>query len=64
MAKSKEKFEDYLKELENILEKLENEEVALEDALKFYEEGIKLSKKCEKILNDAKQKITVLDPED
>jgi len=63
VAKSKEKFEDYLKELENILEKLENEEVALEDALKFYEEGIKLSKKCEKILNDAKQKITVLDPE-
>ncbi len=63
MAKSNEKFEDYLKELENILEKLENEEVALEDALKFYEEGIKLSKKCEKILNDAKQKITVLDPE-
>lgn len=63
MAKSKEKFEDCLKELENILEKLENEEVALEDALKFYEEGIKLSKKCEKILNDAKQKITVLDPE-
>ncbi len=63
MAKSKEKFEDYLKELENILEKLENEEITLEDSLKLYEEGLKLGKRCEKILNDAKQKITVLDPE-
>ncbi len=63
MPKTKEKFEDYLKELADTLEKLENEEVTLEDSLKLYEEGLKISKKCEKILSDAKQKIIVLEPE-
>lgn len=64
MPKSKEQFEDYLKKLEETVERLESEDVTLEESVKLFEEGLKMSKNCEKILGSAKQKITVLEPED
>lgn len=63
MAKSKENFEDYLKKLAETVEKLESGEVTLEQSIKLYEEGLKMGEKCEKILDEAKQKITVIEPE-
>ena len=39
-------FEENFSRLEKILEKLENEDVALDETLKLYEEGLILTKLC------------------
>jgi exodeoxyribonuclease VII small subunit len=51
------KFENALKELEQIVEQLEDSEVSLEAALKLFERGIKLSQQCSAKLDDAEQKV-------
>ncbi|MBI2082840.1 MAG: exodeoxyribonuclease VII small subunit [Deltaproteobacteria bacterium] len=55
-----EKFEISLEKLEKIVERLESGELSLEESLKQFEEGMKLSKGCEERLNEAKKKIEVL----
>lgn len=58
--KSKEKdvqFEKSLDRLEEIVSQLEDGEVSLSDAIKLYEEGIKLSKTCLKQLTDVELKL-------
>jgi len=61
MAKKKEKsFEESLNRLQEISDLLENEETGLDESIKLYEEGIKLSKICYDRLNDARLKITQL----
>ncbi len=54
------KFEKDLERLEEIVAALENGELSLDDALKRFEEGIKLAKRCEKALTDAEKKIEIL----
>jgi exodeoxyribonuclease VII small subunit len=54
------KFENALKELEQIVEQLEDSELPLDDALKLFEKGIKLSQFCSAKLDDAEQKVEVL----
>jgi exodeoxyribonuclease VII small subunit len=54
------KFEEALKKLEKIVSDLENGKLTLEDAVKKYEEGIKLSLICSKTLESAKRKVEVL----
>jgi exodeoxyribonuclease VII small subunit len=54
------KFEQALKRLEKIVEELEKGELALEDALKYYEEGIKLSSFCTKKLEETERKVEIL----
>lgn len=54
------KFEVSLEKLEKIVEKLESGELSLEDSLKQFEEGMRLSKFCEERLNEAKKKIEIL----
>ncbi len=54
------KFEEALKKLEKIVADLENGELALDEALEKYEEGIKLSKMCAKKLEVAKKKVEIL----
>ena len=49
-------FEKKIKELENISEKLGSGELSLEDSLKFFEKGIKISRECLKQLNKAEEK--------
>jgi exodeoxyribonuclease VII small subunit len=39
-------FEDSLRRMEKIVETLEDGSIGLDDALKLYEEGVQLSKKC------------------
>lgn len=59
MAKNK-TFEESMEELESIVKTLENGECSLEDAVKLFEKGVKLSNDCHKVLDDAEQKIKIL----
>lgn len=54
------KFEKDLERLETIVGALEEGGLTLDDALKRFEEGIKLAQRCEKALTDAEKKIEVL----
>jgi len=49
-------FEMAMKRLEEIVNALENGTVSLDDSLKLFEEGIKLSKFCETELKNIEQK--------
>jgi len=54
------KFEKDLEKLEEIVAALEEGELPLDEALKRFEDGIKLAKRCEKALADAEKKIEIL----
>lgn len=54
------KFEKALERLEKIVEELEAGNIPLEDALKKYEEGVKLSRICSEKLTAAEKKIQIL----
>lgn len=54
------KFEDALRELEDIVSKLENQTAKLDESLEFYEKGIFLVKLCSKMLDEAEQKVSIL----
>ena len=56
-------FESDLKKLQDILEDIESDKLSLEQSIEKYKEGMELSKKCQKALDDAKQIIKVLDNE-
>ena len=53
-------FEIALKKLEGIVENLENGDLSLEDALKQYEEGVRMADLCTKRLTEAEKKVEVL----
>ena len=60
MSKKNKSFETSLKRLQEISDLLESEEVGLEDSIKLYEEGIKLSKECYGSLEKAELKVEQL----
>ncbi len=53
-------FENKLSELEKIVAKLENSEISLDEAIGLFEDGVKLSDDCRKILESAERKIKTL----
>jgi exodeoxyribonuclease VII, small subunit len=53
-------FEEAMKKLEQITAELERGELSLDEAVKKFEEGIKLSKECNKILEDSEKRINIL----
>ena len=53
-------FEQSIEKLEEIVKELENENISLEESLKKFEMGIKLSSNCLKKLNEAEGKIEKL----
>jgi len=53
-------FEESMKKLEQITKELESEELDLNSSMAKFEEGMKLSKKCNEILESAEKKITIL----
>ena len=53
-------FEESLKKLENIVEQLEKGDLALEDSLKLFEQGVNLSAACKQELEAAEGKVQVL----
>ena len=54
------KFEDAMARLETIVSELEKGDLPLDESLKIFEEGIKLSKTCLKMLDDAERKVEIL----
>ena len=58
MAKSS--FEDNMENLEKIVTELEKGDLNLDESIAKFEEGIKTSKECNKILEEAEKKITIL----
>ena len=57
---SKDNFEESMKKLENIVTELENGNLNLDDSVLKFEEGMKISKQCSKMLENAEKKITIL----
>ena len=53
-------FEKALENLEELVSSMENGELSLEDSLKAFERGIKLTRECQAALKDAEQKVQVL----
>lgn len=53
-------FEIAMKQLEEIANELEKNELDLDEAVEKFEEGMKLSKQCSEILENAEKKITIL----
>ena len=59
LSKSK-SFEEQMEQLEKIVGELEKGDLNLDDSVAKFEEGIKISKSCNKILEEAEKKITML----
>ncbi|HIC91927.1 MAG TPA: exodeoxyribonuclease VII small subunit [Syntrophaceae bacterium] len=57
---AKESFENALKRLEEIVNKLESGDLPLDESLKIFEEGVKLSRFCAKKLDEAERKVELL----
>jgi exodeoxyribonuclease VII small subunit len=53
-------FEEDLKALESVVERLERGDLSLEDSVRLFEEGIKLSDACKKELDTAEGKIQLV----
>ncbi|WP_257295092.1 exodeoxyribonuclease VII small subunit [Endozoicomonas sp. YOMI1] len=53
-------FEQSLAELETLVQKMESGDLSLEESLKAFEQGIKLTRGCQKALTDAEQKVQKL----
>ena len=60
MGKKEDNFEELIKELEDITNKLEGEKLSLDESVELFEKGMEISKKCNKKLEDAEKKITIL----
>lgn len=62
MAKTKKAidFEQALDQLEHLVEEMEGGELSLEDSLKAFEQGIKLTRECQTALSAAEQKVQLL----
>lgn len=57
---SKENFEESMKKLEGIVTELENGKLNLDESVTKFEEGMKIAKQCNNILEEAEKKITIL----
>jgi exodeoxyribonuclease VII small subunit len=62
MAKAKKPvdFEQSLDQLEELVEDMENGDLTLEESLKAFEQGIKLTRECQTALSQAEQKVQML----
>jgi exodeoxyribonuclease VII small subunit len=56
----KERFEDALNKLEKIVSQLEEGDISLEESLKLFEEGIRLSRICNQKLDEVEKKVEIL----
>ena len=60
MAQKNQTFESSLGDLEKIVRKLEDGELSLEESLKLFEDGVKLSRECQERLSQAERRIEIL----
>ena len=61
MAEKKLTFEKALARLEEIVSRLEAGDASLDESLKLFEEGAKLSSQCSAMLDKAEQKVSMLE---
>ena len=57
-------FNKGLLELEGIVKTMESGDLSLEDSLKFFEQGVQLTRQCQSALSAAEQKIALLSADD
>ena len=60
MAEKKTSFEERMRRLEEIVRLLERGDAPLEDAMKLFEEGTKLAKGCDELLDKAEKTVVKL----
>jgi len=53
-------FENKLQQLEQLVERMESGDITLEESLAVFEQGIKLTRECQTMLEQAEQRIQVL----
>ena len=53
-------FERSLARLEEVVRKLESPQLSLDDAMKLFEEGVGLSRECQKQLEEAEARVEIL----
>lgn len=53
-------FEEGINELEKIVADLENGDMTLDESIKKFEEGMKMSKYCNQLLDEAEKRITMV----
>jgi exodeoxyribonuclease VII small subunit len=53
-------FEASLGQLEQLVNQMEEGDLSLEDSLKAFEAGVKLTRECQQALADAEQKVSLL----
>lgn len=61
---AKRSFEESLARLTEIVGKLEAGDLSLEESLELFEEGVRASKECTQILEEAKRRVQKLARED
>lgn len=59
-APRKGEFEKSLARLEEVVQRLESTDLPLDEAMKLFEEGVKLSRDCQKQLEEAEGKVEIL----
>ncbi|HIM54632.1 MAG: exodeoxyribonuclease VII small subunit [Candidatus Thioglobus sp.] len=57
-------FNKGLLELESIVKTMESGDLSLEDSLKYFEQGVQLTRQCQSALSAAEQKIALLSADD
>lgn len=57
---SKDNFEESMEKLEKIVTELEKGNLNLDESLKKFEDGMKIAKQCNSILEDTEKKIMIL----
>jgi len=62
-AMKTETFEEKLAHAKGLLEKLMDPEITLEESVKLYEAGLKNIKEAQKMIEEAKMKVSVIDRE-
>ena len=58
--KTEKSFEESLRKLEQIVDQLEAGDLSLEKSLDLFEQGVRLSRECQKRLDDAERKVEIL----
>jgi exodeoxyribonuclease VII small subunit len=53
-------FERSLARLEEVVRRLESPQLSLDDAMKLFEEGVELSRECQKQLEEAEGRVEIL----
>ncbi len=60
MEKKEESFENLIEKLEDITNRLEKDTLNLDESVALFEEGMKISKKCNDELESAEKRISII----